>query len=153
MELLRLRVRGSLAANAIEDREAGYGAAGEQASSHAKGQGQVVFVEAVNDGDHLQDAESREGDERDALVGFLAPDGDDLRDKEHRITEQAEAENDSYEFFHWSLLLLSDYGPAVDGADGRKACAISPGEQFRPTIDARASHTPWMGSLAHFELA
>ena len=58
-----LSSRCAFAAEAIKDGEAGYGAAGEQAGGHAEDEGQVVLIEAVDDGDDLQDAEAGEGDE------------------------------------------------------------------------------------------
>jgi hypothetical protein len=66
---------GAFAAQAVEDGQGGYGAAGEKTGGHAEDQREIVLVEAVDDTDCLQDAESAEGDERDAFVGFLAPDG------------------------------------------------------------------------------
>jgi len=48
-----------------------------------------VLVKAVEDAYDLEDAESGEGDERDAFVGFFVVDGDDLGDEEECVADQA----------------------------------------------------------------
>lgn len=77
------------AADAVVEGQSGDGAAGEKAGCHAEGEGWVVLVQAVDDADDLQDAEAAESDERDAFVGLLAPDRDDLRDEEQGVAEEA----------------------------------------------------------------
>ena len=88
------------AAHAIEDGEGGDGAAGEQACGHAESEREVLLVEAVDDADGLQDAEAAEGDERDAFIAFLAPDGHDLRHEEQRVAAQAQPKDDGDNLLH-----------------------------------------------------
>ena len=59
-----------------------------------------MLVEAVEDAYDLEDAETGEGDQGDAFVGFLAIDGDDLGDEEEGVADQAEAEEDCDELLH-----------------------------------------------------
>lgn len=54
----------------------------------------------MHDADELQQVESAEGDERDAFGGFLAPEGDGLRNEEESVDDEAEAEEDGDDFFH-----------------------------------------------------
>src|SRR3569833_2251884 len=84
----------------IEDRQAGDGAAGQQTGGHAEDERRIALICTVNDPDDLKDAKAAKCNERDALVGFLAPDGDDLRDKEQSVAEQTEAEDDCNDLFH-----------------------------------------------------
>ncbi len=59
-----------------------------------------MLVTAVDDADELQDVEAAEGDERDAFVGFLAPDGERLGDEECGVAQQCEAEDDCDDILH-----------------------------------------------------
>jgi len=87
-------------AQAVKNSEAGDGAAGEQAGSHAEDQGKILLVKPVDDANGLEDTEAAEGQQRDAFVGFLAPDGDDLGHEEQGITAQTEAEDDGDDLLH-----------------------------------------------------
>src|SRR5208337_606196 len=77
-----------------------HGAAREQARGHAQGKREILLKEAVDDANGLQDAEAAEGNERNTLVGFFAPDGDDLRDEEQRVAAQAQPEDDGDNLLH-----------------------------------------------------
>jgi hypothetical protein len=54
----------------------------------------------MDNSDGLQDAEAAKRDERDALIGLLAPDSDDLRNKEESVAEKPKAEDDGDSFLH-----------------------------------------------------
>ncbi len=93
-----------LLAEAVEDGLRGYRSAEDEAGGHAEDQGEVVLVDAVEDADGLEDVESAEGEEGDAFGGFLAPEGDGLREEEEAVDYEAQAEEDGDELLHGEMV-------------------------------------------------
>ena len=75
-------------------------AAGDEAGDHTDDEGKVVLIETVDDGDGLKHIEAGKRDQRDAVIGFLAPQGDRLWDEEGGVSEEAQAKYDRYDLFH-----------------------------------------------------
>ena len=74
--------------NAVEDREACYAPASQQARGHAENERWVVLEAAVNDPDDLEDAEASECYQRNSFITLLAPDSNNLRDEKQGVAEQ-----------------------------------------------------------------
>jgi len=96
----QLRTFAAQAPYAIKDRESSYGAAGEEACAEAEDQRVVVLVEPVDHANDLEGAESAEGHQRDALIRFLTPQGDGLRNEQQGVAEQANPEDYGYNLPH-----------------------------------------------------
>ena len=62
-----------------------------------------MFVDAVDDSDDLQNAEAAEGDQRNAFVAFLAPDGERLRHEKGCIAQQGQPKDIRDNFPHFRL--------------------------------------------------
>ena len=95
-----------------------------------------MLVDAVQDADGLEDVESAEGEEGDAFIALLAPEGDGLGDEEQAVDDQAEAEKDGDDLLHrvhdWlNVAVLGVVG--VGGENSRRSfdCAQDGGSYSR----------------------
>lgn len=59
-----------------------------------------MFIDAVDDADHLKNTKAAKGDERDAFIALFSPDGQGLRHKEGRVAKQGKAEYKRNDFSH-----------------------------------------------------
>ena len=82
------------APDAVDDGEEGDGSAGQKAYSEADDQGVVVLVDAMNHADDLQDAKAAEGDQGNALIALLAPEGNGLGHKEGGVAQKSQPEDE-----------------------------------------------------------
>jgi len=82
-----------------------------------------VLVDAVDDPNDLQDAETTEGDQGHALVALFAPDGKGLRYEKGRIADKGKTKDEGDEFSHgmyrgrgrFCLIHLLIFGPGKGG--------------------------------------
>jgi hypothetical protein len=120
------------ATHPVVERESGDGAATQQACGHTENQRKILLIEPMHDADRLQDAEAAERNQRNALVGLLAPDSECLGHKEQRIAQQAQPEDDGNNLFHAVLSLKQVSAFEAAGLDLRlnlrtgPSCALWP---------------------------